>query len=144
MGGVSSYITSVTQRFQSPQEQLLTLLKQKNFDDFEKLFKSNDIDVNYFYKDPDNGTLLDIACRSAGNVKFVQFLIKNGANMNEFNDFTGKVPIHELVDTSDMDMLRTFLNYDSTSINFRTRPSLGCPGRIRRKRGDDMMKHFST
>ncbi|XP_065199738.1 alpha-latrocrustotoxin-Lt1a-like [Planococcus citri] len=67
----------------------------------------------YFFPDPYNGTLLDIACRSAGNHKFVRCLLKNGLDPNLVNKITGKAPIHEAVETGDAEMVNELTKFRS-------------------------------
>ncbi|XP_065199617.1 transient receptor potential cation channel protein painless-like [Planococcus citri] len=93
----------------SDQLNILVALKQQKLDDFTALIKSRDIDVNYFYSDPENGTLLDIACRSSGNSKFVQVLLRHKVNLNVINKVTGLAAIHEAVANTDEDTLKVLI-----------------------------------
>ncbi len=105
----------------SPQTELLLALKRKSIDDFENLLlcnvQKNSIDVNYVYEDPDNKTLLDIACSSAGNCKFVDLLLKYGADVNLVNSFFKKPPLHFAVEYSDFETVRLLVEDTNVDVN---------------------------
>ncbi|XP_065206953.1 uncharacterized protein LOC135836204 [Planococcus citri] len=88
---------------------ILSLLREKNFTEFVRTLNSSSFDVNHFYDEPDNGTLLDIACRSKGYREFVDILIEYGANINVINEKRGTAPIHEAVAFSDIGTLKILL-----------------------------------
>lgn len=58
---------------------LLDLMKQKNLDEFVTTLQSTIFNINHYYEAPENGTLLEIACRSYGYSDFVKVLIVYGA-----------------------------------------------------------------
>ncbi|XP_065203444.1 transient receptor potential cation channel protein painless-like isoform X2 [Planococcus citri] len=80
------------------QEKLLSAFKEDRFEDFEELLECRDIDVDYFYGDPDNGTLLDLATRSPEfeHEKYISKLIRTGAKIWRQDEETGKIQIHEI------------------------------------------------
>ncbi|XP_065203453.1 transient receptor potential cation channel protein painless-like [Planococcus citri] len=91
------------------QEKLLSAFKEDRFEDFETLLEYSDIDVDYDYGEPDNGTLLDLVNRSprSENGQYVSALIRRGAKVWRKNGETGKLEIHEIFNNSD-----SFLLYD--------------------------------
>ncbi|XP_065199553.1 transient receptor potential cation channel protein painless-like [Planococcus citri] len=108
--------------------QLLFTLKNSNLDEFKQIIAYNSdanfFDVNYFFDEfveyNDSGTLLDIACRSTGKSEFVQILLSNFANVNVINKRTGKAPIHEAVEKSDIDTVKVLIKkywYSECDVN---------------------------
>ncbi|XP_065199503.1 transient receptor potential cation channel subfamily A member 1-like [Planococcus citri] len=97
---------------------LLPHLKEKNITEFESTLKTNleSIDMNHFMSDPENGTLLDIACRSKGNHEFVKILIEHGAEINNINRISGKAPIHKVIDSDDIDTLKILMHTTTNEI----------------------------
>ncbi|XP_065203448.1 transient receptor potential cation channel protein painless-like [Planococcus citri] len=83
------------------QQELLSSFKERKFYEFNNLIKCRDIDVDYFYGDPDNGTLLDLVCRSSGNGRYASILILNGASIWLKNHVTGKFALNEAIANSD-------------------------------------------
>ncbi|XP_065216911.1 transient receptor potential cation channel protein painless-like [Planococcus citri] len=107
---------------------LLFTLKNSNLDEFKQIIEyysdANVFNVNYFFDEfceyNDSGTLLDIACRSPGNSEFVQILLSNFANINVINKRTGKAPIHEAVEKSDIDTVKVLVKkywYSECDVN---------------------------
>lgn len=104
----------------SPQTALLISLKNRNFEEFENILKRNfgkSIDINYLYEDPDNKTLLDIACSNKNNSKFVELLLKYGANINLRNVLLKKAPIHLAVSYADSDTVKLLVENQNIDIN---------------------------
>lgn len=103
----------------SPQTRLLGLLEARNVDKFVEVLRNNlnCVDVNYFYEAPDNGTLLDIACRSKGNRKFVDILIQHGADVNAVNPVFNKAPIHVAVENSDAETVEALVQCKKCDVN---------------------------
>ncbi|XP_065199542.1 transient receptor potential cation channel protein painless-like [Planococcus citri] len=109
---------------------LLDYLKTKNFEKFERFINAHEVDVDHEYGAPDNGTLLDIACRSYGNSKFVEILVSHNATINSVNVY-GKAPVHEAVKNEDLDTLRILLQ------------SPNCDPHIKDKYGNSVL-HFAV
>ncbi|KAK7590247.1 hypothetical protein V9T40_001860 [Parthenolecanium corni] len=106
--------------YTSPQTALLISLKNESVDEFENILKRNfgkSIDVNYVYEDPENKTLLDIACSSKNKFKFVELLLKYGANINLQNTILKKAPIHLAVLYADSDTLKLLVEHHNIDIN---------------------------
>ncbi|XKL66442.1 hypothetical protein PGB90_009862 [Kerria lacca] len=105
----------------SPQTGLLHSLKNKCIDDFEEILKNSIhkklIDINFVYEDPDNKSLLDIACSSTGNCKFVNSLLKYGADVNQVNKIYKKTPVHFAVEYSDFDTVKVLIENENVDIN---------------------------
>ncbi|XP_065211415.1 transient receptor potential cation channel protein painless-like [Planococcus citri] len=103
----------------SPQVKLLNLLLSGNVEKFVEVLKNNlgSVDVNYFYEEPENGTLLDIACRSRGNRKFVDVLIQYGADVNAPNSVFDKYPLQVAVEKSDTETLDALVKCLKCNIN---------------------------
>ncbi|XP_065199603.1 transient receptor potential cation channel protein painless-like [Planococcus citri] len=109
----------------SIQNRLLFSLKEQHLSEFKQIIESNSnskfLNVNFFYEfDGNNGTLLDIACRSSGNSEFVRILLSNFSNVNVINPITGKAPIHEAVEKSDTDTVNVLIKkywYSHCNIN---------------------------
>ncbi|XP_065203442.1 transient receptor potential cation channel protein painless-like [Planococcus citri] len=87
------------------QEKLLSAFKERRIEHFRKLVKYRDIDVDYFYGEPDNGTLLDLAARFAGNEQYVFELIQSGSKFWRKDEETGKLVIHEIFNIPDRYLL---------------------------------------
>ncbi|XP_065199577.1 transient receptor potential cation channel subfamily A member 1 homolog [Planococcus citri] len=103
----------------SLQSTLLFLLKNNSIDQFIDVINNDSSTVNHFYlEDSENGTLLDLACRTPGNSQFVDILLQRGANQNVINSLTGKAPIHEAVQNSDAETLRVLLEDPNCNISF--------------------------
>ncbi|XP_065199796.1 uncharacterized protein LOC135831326 [Planococcus citri] len=58
---------------------LLSLMKEKKLDEFVEIIHNNIFNIDHYYEPPENGTLLEIACRSYGYSDFVKVLIEYGA-----------------------------------------------------------------
>ncbi|XP_065207226.1 transient receptor potential cation channel protein painless-like [Planococcus citri] len=91
------------------QQKLLSSFKNRKYDEFNNLIKCPDIDVDHFYADPDNGTLLDLACRSHGNQAYIYTLILNGASIWLQNQLTGKLALNEALANSDPSTIQQFI-----------------------------------
>ncbi|XP_065216933.1 transient receptor potential cation channel protein painless-like [Planococcus citri] len=83
------------------QQKLLSSFKDRKYHVFNNLIKCPDIDVDFFYGDPDNGTLLDLACQSHGNQAYIYVLLLNGASIWLKNQVTGKLALNEALANSD-------------------------------------------
>lgn len=106
--------------YTSPQTALLISLKNESSEEFENILKRNfskSIEVDYVYEDPDNKTLLDIACSSKNKSKFVELLLKYGANVNLQNKVLKKGPIHLAVLASDSDTFQLLVDCKNIDIN---------------------------
>ncbi|XP_065199491.1 transient receptor potential cation channel protein painless-like [Planococcus citri] len=98
---------------------LLSFLEEKDIGKFTLLldYADENFDVNHFYGEPHNGTLLDIACRSKDNHEFVKILIQHDAKINNVNRISGKAPIHEVVENSDLDTLNVLMKNITCDVN---------------------------
>ncbi|XP_065203461.1 transient receptor potential cation channel protein painless-like [Planococcus citri] len=87
------------------QQQLLSSFKDRKLAEFSLLLKCQDVDIDYFYGDPDNGTLLDLACQSTGYSEFISILLLEGASIWRKNQITGKFALNEALANSDNDTI---------------------------------------
>ncbi|XP_065203447.1 transient receptor potential cation channel protein painless-like [Planococcus citri] len=83
------------------QQKLLIAFKERKYNEFSTLIKYPDIKVDHFYAAPENGTLLDLVCRSSGNGGYASILILNGASIWLQNHVTGKYALDEAIANSD-------------------------------------------
>ncbi|XP_065199590.1 transient receptor potential cation channel protein painless-like [Planococcus citri] len=101
--------------------QILSFLNRKKLNEFIKLLKNEKDDINFFYPasswTPRPGTLLDIACRSAGNQEFVRILLNSGAQIDLVNKQTGKAPLHEAVLSSDKETVQILRQHVNCNVN---------------------------
>ncbi|XP_065209218.1 transient receptor potential cation channel protein painless-like [Planococcus citri] len=88
------------------QQKLLVAFKKKNYEDFLKLLDCDDTDINYFYGEPDNGTLLDLANRSMDLFFIFRILRDRGAKTWYKDAVTGKLVIHEVFKNLDPQILK--------------------------------------
>ncbi|XP_053995935.1 transient receptor potential cation channel protein painless [Hylaeus anthracinus] len=116
--------TPAPMRSQNIYRDLLNCLKSNNFETFKKRFenslkdKSSSIDVNYVHQDSFEGTFLDIACKN-GLSTFVEFLIKNGAQVNRINTVHKRGPIHFAVENGHAKVLEALLQNPKTDRNLQ-------------------------
>ncbi|XP_075235230.1 transient receptor potential cation channel subfamily A member 1-like [Lycorma delicatula] len=104
-----------------PHSQLLISFNDRDFDTFQKVLttgiKNSYIDPNYFYDDPENGTLLDLACQKPGNYKYIQILLNCGADPNKINRVHKKSPLHFTVEFGDISYIKLLIADVRTNIN---------------------------
>ncbi|XP_065203445.1 transient receptor potential cation channel protein painless-like [Planococcus citri] len=89
------------------QEKLLSAFKERRIGSFQLLVKWH-TDVDYFYGEPDNGTLLDLASRSQncdGCEEYIFELIRRGAKVWRRDEETGKLEVHDILSSSNIDVL---------------------------------------
>ncbi|XP_065203440.1 transient receptor potential channel pyrexia-like [Planococcus citri] len=85
------------------QEELLSAFKNERIIQFKNLVRyRKDVEVDYFYGEPDNGTLLDLACRSQEKKKYVKLLLEEGAKVWHKDEKTGKFKLHEILKNQDL------------------------------------------
>ncbi|KAL6952648.1 hypothetical protein U1Q18_043693 [Sarracenia purpurea var. burkii] len=96
---------------------LLSLLKEKKTTEFGRILKNDSFDANFFYGDPNNGTLLHTACRSKGNHEFAKILLDSGAEINLVNKTYGSAPIHEAIENADIETLDVLLSVEKCDVN---------------------------
>lgn len=105
------------------QTRLVRALESQNFEEFEEALKNGQrtasIDLDYIYEDPRNATLLEIACSSTGNSKFVDVLIRNGASINSVNRIQKKTPLHLAIEHSDLATVKVLVDNKFTNVNIR-------------------------
>lgn len=102
------------------QSALLMALINDNFDEFKNILEhraENNINVNYIYGDPENKTLLDIACSRTNRAQYVENLLKHGANVNQINRLHGAAPIHFAILQSDFDTVKLLVEHKYTDIH---------------------------
>lgn len=105
------------------QTRLIRALELKNFEEFKDVLESGlrnkSIDLDYVYDDPRNASLLETACSCPGNSKFVDLLIKNGANIDSLNKVKKKSPLHLAIEHSDLATVQLLVDNKFTNVNIR-------------------------
>lgn len=97
---------------------LLSALRNRNKERFQDLLDSgDDINVDYYFGDPDLGTLLDFSCMNRGHQAFVQLLLEHGANPNIVNKRRNKAPLHFAVENNDLETLECLLSCPEVNEN---------------------------
>jgi len=105
-----------------PHQQLRTAFRDRDLSTFQNILnqgtRDNYIDPNHWYEDPDNGTLLDLACRSDGNAQYTAALLQAGADVNKINRVHKKTPLHSLLAKGkDLQAFEVILNDAKTDPN---------------------------
>lgn len=97
---------------------VLTALKNKDFRRFQDAIKKVDVkDINYYFGDPEHGTLLDCGCRSSGSHNFIKTLLIHGANPNIVNPLRLSAPLHFAVAINDFETVNVLLECADTDVN---------------------------
>ncbi|CAH1392488.1 unnamed protein product [Nezara viridula] len=96
----------------------LTALKNKDFRRFQDAIKKVDVkDINYYFGDPEHGTLLDFGCRTFGSHNFIKTLLSHGANPNIINPLRNSAPLHFAVAINDSESVQVLLDFTDTNVN---------------------------
>lgn len=105
----------------SPPKKLLSAFEERDIDRFVKAVKnsvrSKNFNINHYYDDTLNGTLLELACRSKNACEFVKVLIEYGAELNVVNKVTKKAPIHVVIENSNTDTLNVLIECKTVDVN---------------------------
>jgi len=103
---------------------LLNALQSRDFDCFKNKVEDNlrkqppILNINYVYPDHSEQTCLDIASKN-GLAKFVEFLLRKGANPNRVNGVHNRAPIHFATEGGHVDALAALLAEQTINPNLK-------------------------